>query len=200
MVKRLHLGRAAESGILAARLASAVLSLSAARPAGAVEEAYAAGSAAGASDRIRTAVVGTGVRGAVGAAYIGPGGVGDGMGGGAAFCRGGTATNAASGSGWPGADWATAFKTLGDALAVVLFEEKGFSAEDFALLHPGGALGRKLLTVVDLMRSTVDPAERLRYFRNDGRGQFEECGDAAVERQTGHPGERHDQAGHEEPS
>ena len=34
---------------------------------------------------------------------------------------------------------------------MVLFEEKDFSAEDFALLHPGGALGRKLLTVADLM-------------------------------------------------
>jgi len=47
----------------------------------------------------------------------------------------------------------TAALAMGDALAVVLFEEKGFSAEDFALLHPGGALGRKLLTVADLMRT-----------------------------------------------
>jgi arabinose-5-phosphate isomerase len=37
---------------------------------------------------------------------------------------------------------------LGDALAVVLLEEKGFGAEDFARIHPGGALGRKLLTRV----------------------------------------------------
>ncbi|MEW6720743.1 MAG: KpsF/GutQ family sugar-phosphate isomerase [Thermodesulfobacteriota bacterium] len=45
----------------------------------------------------------------------------------------------------------TATLAMGDALAVVLFEEKGFSEEDFARLHPGGALGRKLQTVADLM-------------------------------------------------
>jgi arabinose-5-phosphate isomerase len=37
---------------------------------------------------------------------------------------------------------------IGDALAVALLEEKGFKADDFARLHPGGALGRKLLTQV----------------------------------------------------
>ena len=37
---------------------------------------------------------------------------------------------------------------LGDALAVALLEEKGFRAEDFARFHPGGALGRRLLTTV----------------------------------------------------
>jgi arabinose-5-phosphate isomerase len=37
---------------------------------------------------------------------------------------------------------------LGDALAVALLEEKGFKADDFARLHPGGSLGRKLLTQV----------------------------------------------------
>jgi arabinose-5-phosphate isomerase len=40
---------------------------------------------------------------------------------------------------------------LGDALAVALLERRGFSAEDFQLLHPGGRLGRKLLRVADLM-------------------------------------------------
>jgi arabinose-5-phosphate isomerase len=35
---------------------------------------------------------------------------------------------------------------LGDALAVALLQEKGFNREDFARLHPGGSLGRKLLT------------------------------------------------------
>jgi arabinose-5-phosphate isomerase len=45
----------------------------------------------------------------------------------------------------------TATMALGDALAVALFEERGFSAEDFALLHPGGALGRRLRRVEDLM-------------------------------------------------
>ncbi len=47
----------------------------------------------------------------------------------------------------------TAALAMGDALAVVLFEEKGLSAEDFAQLHPGGALGRKLQTVEDLMHT-----------------------------------------------
>jgi arabinose-5-phosphate isomerase len=37
---------------------------------------------------------------------------------------------------------------IGDALAVALLEEKGFKSEDFARLHPGGSLGRKLLTQV----------------------------------------------------
>ena len=38
---------------------------------------------------------------------------------------------------------------LGDALAVALLEEKGFRREDFARIHPGGSLGRQLLTRVD---------------------------------------------------
>jgi arabinose-5-phosphate isomerase len=43
---------------------------------------------------------------------------------------------------------------LGDALAVALLDARGFRAEDFARSHPGGALGRKLLThVSDVMRS-----------------------------------------------
>jgi arabinose-5-phosphate isomerase len=37
---------------------------------------------------------------------------------------------------------------IGDALAVALLEEKGFRREDFARLHPGGSLGRRLLTHV----------------------------------------------------
>ena len=41
---------------------------------------------------------------------------------------------------------------LGDALAIALLEEKGFDAADFAKLHPGGAIGRRLLTrVADVM-------------------------------------------------
>ena len=41
---------------------------------------------------------------------------------------------------------------MGDALAIALLEARGFSAEDFAFSHPGGALGRKLLLKVkDLM-------------------------------------------------
>ncbi len=47
----------------------------------------------------------------------------------------------------------TAALALGDALAVVLLEARGFSEADFARSHPGGALGRKLLThVEDVMR------------------------------------------------
>jgi arabinose-5-phosphate isomerase len=43
---------------------------------------------------------------------------------------------------------------LGDALAVALLDARGFKAEDFARSHPGGALGRKLLTHVrDVMRA-----------------------------------------------
>ena len=46
----------------------------------------------------------------------------------------------------------TAALALGDALAVALLEEKGFQREDFARLHPGGSLGKKLLTrVADVM-------------------------------------------------
>jgi arabinose-5-phosphate isomerase len=42
---------------------------------------------------------------------------------------------------------------LGDALAMVLLEARGFREEDFASLHPGGSLGRHLLTRVrDVMR------------------------------------------------
>lgn len=48
----------------------------------------------------------------------------------------------------------TATLAMGDALAVVLLQERGFRAEDFALFHPGGALGKKLLlTVGDLMHA-----------------------------------------------
>lgn len=47
----------------------------------------------------------------------------------------------------------TAALALGDALAVALLDARGFGAEDFAQSHPGGALGRKLLThVSDVMR------------------------------------------------
>ena len=48
----------------------------------------------------------------------------------------------------------TAQMALGDALAVALLDARGFGAEDFARSHPGGALGRKLLThVSDVMRA-----------------------------------------------
>ena len=48
----------------------------------------------------------------------------------------------------------TAQMAMGDALAVALLDARGFGSEDFARSHPGGALGRKLLThVSDVMRS-----------------------------------------------
>ncbi len=48
----------------------------------------------------------------------------------------------------------TATLAMADALAVCLLELKGFKEKDFALFHPGGALGRRLLlTVADIMRT-----------------------------------------------
>lgn len=47
----------------------------------------------------------------------------------------------------------TAMLAMGDALAVALLEKKGFKAKDFALFHPGGILGKRLiLRVEDIMR------------------------------------------------
>ena len=58
----------------------------------------------------------------------------------------------------------TAALALGDALAVALLDAKGFGKEDFARSHPGGSLGRRLLTHVrDVMRS----GERLPAVRED---------------------------------
>uniref|UniRef100_E6QN93 Arabinose 5-phosphate isomerase n=1 Tax=mine drainage metagenome TaxID=410659 RepID=E6QN93_9ZZZZ len=47
----------------------------------------------------------------------------------------------------------TAMLALGDALAIAVSLRKGFRAEDFAELHPGGKLGRQLAFVRDLMHS-----------------------------------------------
>jgi arabinose-5-phosphate isomerase len=47
----------------------------------------------------------------------------------------------------------TAMLALGDALAVALSEKRGFKEEDFAHLHPGGKLGKKLARVSQLMHS-----------------------------------------------
>lgn len=52
----------------------------------------------------------------------------------------------------------TATLAMGDALAVVLMKERDFKPEDFATFHPGGSLGRKLLTKVkDIMHSSNLP-------------------------------------------
>src|ERR671929_56466 len=51
----------------------------------------------------------------------------------------------------------TAQLALGDALAVALLDARGFESDDFARSHPGGALGRKLLThLSDVMRTGDD--------------------------------------------
>ena len=61
----------------------------------------------------------------------------------------------------------TAALALGDALAVALLEEKGFRREDFARIHPGGALGRQLTTTItDVMVADdlplLSPADTMR--------------------------------------
>ena len=45
----------------------------------------------------------------------------------------------------------TMMLALGDALAIALLQRRGFSSDDFGLLHPGGALGRRLVKVCDIM-------------------------------------------------
>jgi len=50
----------------------------------------------------------------------------------------------------------TAALALGDALAMSLLERRGFTVDDFAVLHPGGRLGRKLLRVEDVMHTGDD--------------------------------------------
>ena len=46
----------------------------------------------------------------------------------------------------------TVMLALGDAIAVTLLERRGFSPDDFRLLHPGGQLGSRLIRAVDIMR------------------------------------------------
>lgn len=50
----------------------------------------------------------------------------------------------------------TATLAIGDALAMAVLEARGFTPEDFARLHPGGQLGRRLLRVEDLMHRGED--------------------------------------------
>jgi arabinose-5-phosphate isomerase len=47
----------------------------------------------------------------------------------------------------------TAALAMGDALAMALLERRGFTVDDFAVLHPGGKLGRKLMRVEDVMHT-----------------------------------------------
>jgi arabinose-5-phosphate isomerase len=54
----------------------------------------------------------------------------------------------------------TATMVMGDALAITLLDERGFSAEDFAQLHPAGDIGKRLfLRVDDVMRKGTDMAK-----------------------------------------
>jgi arabinose-5-phosphate isomerase len=55
----------------------------------------------------------------------------------------------------------TAALVMGDALAVALLESRGFTAEDFARSHPGGALGRRLLLLIDDLMHTGDAIPRV---------------------------------------
>jgi len=50
----------------------------------------------------------------------------------------------------------TATLAMGDALAVALMSSRGFTADDFALSHPGGSLGRRLLLYIDELMHTGD--------------------------------------------
>lgn len=52
----------------------------------------------------------------------------------------------------------TAALAMGDALALAVLDRRGFKPEDFAFLHPGGSLGKKLLRVKDVMRKGKDHA------------------------------------------
>jgi len=72
----------------------------------------------------------------------------------------------------------TAQLVMGDALAIALLEARGFSAEDFAFSHPGGALGRKLLLKVsdimhqgqELPRVGLDTTVKDALFEITGKG------------------------------
>ena len=56
----------------------------------------------------------------------------------------------------------TATLAMGDALAVALLEARGFTKQDFALAHPGGSLGRRLLLHVEQVMRTGEAVPRVR--------------------------------------
>ena len=58
---------------------------------------------------------------------------------------------------------------MGDALAIALLERRGFKAEDFAALHPGGRLGNKLRRVESLMHQGENAPQRLAHHENARR-------------------------------
>lgn len=55
----------------------------------------------------------------------------------------------------------TATLVMGDALAIALLEARGFTANDFALSHPGGALGRRLILKIDSIMHTGDSIPKI---------------------------------------
>lgn len=55
----------------------------------------------------------------------------------------------------------TATLAMGDALAVAVLDARGFSADDFALSHPGGSLGRKLLLRLEDLMHTADAVPKV---------------------------------------
>ncbi|HEY2773932.1 MAG TPA: KpsF/GutQ family sugar-phosphate isomerase [Candidatus Binatia bacterium] len=88
----------------------------------------------------------------------------------------------------------TATLAMGDALAVAVLEAKGFGDRDFALLHPGGALGRKLMRVEELMHPdaqvpliapTATLADTLRAMTEGGLGTVGVVDDGTAEQLVG---------------
>ena len=67
----------------------------------------------------------------------------------------------------------TAALAMGDALAVALLESRGFTREDFALAHPGGSLGRRLLLRVDDLMHVGDGIPRVAPETPLGQGLME---------------------------
>jgi arabinose-5-phosphate isomerase len=57
----------------------------------------------------------------------------------------------------------TSALAMGDALAVALLEKRGFTKEDFALVHPGGAIGKKLILLVEELMHSGDRVPLVRY-------------------------------------
>ena len=70
---------------------------------------------------------------------------------------------------------------VGDALALVLAKMRDFQADDFARFHPGGALGRKLSRVDDIMR----PLAECRTARDDRSVREVICACSRPGRRTG---------------
>ncbi len=84
----------------------------------------------------------------------------------------------------------TAMLALGDALALTVSELKGFATENYAALHPGGALGRSLMLVDDLMRTGNDcpvvlETDTVQDYNNAVMAAPRRAGAAAIVKTTG---------------